>query len=337
MRLLAAAAALPVVASAPGGAQPPAQAQQQQPRQQQRLQRAPALRTIRVGERIESRLPPETDDAHEDFRLPLQENDSVEILMQSPAAASPAQAPGAAPAQPRGFDTYLELRRLVSAPPLATNDDRGDGSYNSRLIFTAPAAGDYLVRARPLGMVQAGADPSYALEVRALPRPPAPAPFTGRAEGDLGHASPVIDPGGGQAAAYAAYWFTGAASERVRIAMTSNGSEPGVQLIGPDGAAVAADLADEHGAAQIVAVLPQEGRYLIQALALREQPAHYVLEMTRAMPAPFEPARPIAVDQAIEDAFTLASNSNLTGGGPSREAPFFYKLYALPVQAGRPV
>jgi hypothetical protein len=58
----------------------------------------------------------------------------------------------------REFDTYLEVGRAQGGTfsEAASNDDRGDGTLNSMLRFTADEAGEYTIRARSFAEEQFG-------------------------------------------------------------------------------------------------------------------------------------------------------------------------------------
>jgi hypothetical protein len=63
------------------------------------------------------------------------------------------------------FDTYLLIGRMVNGQfeRLENNDDAGEGSTNSQLVFTLPAAGTYVIRANSLA---AGSTGAYTLTLQ---------------------------------------------------------------------------------------------------------------------------------------------------------------------------
>lgn len=76
---------------------------------------------------------PEGEDGRfDDFQLTLAEGQSIVILLDAVEGA---------------FDPIVHVHDLAGreSAPIATNDDAGAG-LSSRLLFTAPAAGDYIVR-----------------------------------------------------------------------------------------------------------------------------------------------------------------------------------------------
>jgi hypothetical protein len=66
------------------------------------------------------------------------------------------------------FDSYLILGQVADGEfkALAENDDSQDGGTSSTVVFTLPAAGQYLIRANSLGK----ATGSYSLSMRSLSR-----------------------------------------------------------------------------------------------------------------------------------------------------------------------
>lgn len=70
------------------------------------------------------------------------------------------------------FDSYLEVGRMVDDVfEAVAYDDDGAGELNSRLAFTFPESGDYIVRARTFAANTTGA---YSIDVATLPPPPPP-------------------------------------------------------------------------------------------------------------------------------------------------------------------
>jgi hypothetical protein len=130
-----------------------------------------ASRILRVGGCVRSILGDgdptlDGDIPYEDYRLALRRGEAIRIDMDAlPPAGQQPNAPDAGFSG--AFDTYLEVRRPGAAVPLVENDDRPGPpySYNSSLIFSPPASGTYVVRARSLG---AGAG-AYVLRVIAAP------------------------------------------------------------------------------------------------------------------------------------------------------------------------
>lgn len=296
---------------------------------------APAspAKEIHPGETVTSAIPVVTATSgaqeYEDFRLHLEQNQSIRIDMDSPA-------PSRLRAVREGFDTFLELRRPGVDSPVATNDDRPGGNLNSRIVFTAPAAGDYIVRARPLGGIQDTQSRTYVLNVIALPPAPPPTALAiGRVEGELGANSPISENGSGLAR-YALYSFPGAARERVQLDMASSIDGPGLQLVNDAGRVVATAFNASGDHVRLIAVLPAAGMYQLRAQLAGEQPGHFTLDFLRAADVAFERAEALEPGQTAAGALSLRSNIT-SRSRPPLQADFFYKLYSLPVREGETV
>ncbi|MEM8696853.1 MAG: hypothetical protein AAGE05_12605 [Pseudomonadota bacterium] len=128
--------------------------------------------------------------------------------------------------QSEDFDTLIEIGRMESDQfmQIAVDDDGGDG-LNSRLVFTFPETGTYIVRARTFG---ADATGNYMIEVSELaPPPPPPPPLRIRAgstaEGTLTMDSPTYSPDayGGQDRHYALYELRGRAGDTRTVTLRS--------------------------------------------------------------------------------------------------------------------
>jgi hypothetical protein len=227
------------------------------------------------------------------------------------------------------LDTYLELRRPGRSVPVAENDDR-PGSLNSRILFTAAEAGDYIVRARGF----AGQTGPYMLAVTGVRPPPPPLPFDGdRAEGSITSDNPLSEIESGQR--YVVRSFSSATPDaRVRIAIRAS-AEPGrAALIGPDGATLMTSMVGTE-AVPIVAFLHAPGRYLVRLdLPERNPPVHYMLDLERASAVAAPPPVQLQVGQTADVLLGLGSPLAMQAGG-SASPDFFYQLYVVPVQAGQ--
>ncbi|MBC2779034.1 PPC domain-containing protein [Parasphingopyxis marina] len=129
--------------------------------------------------------------------------------------------------QAEDFDTLIEIGRMVDGEfqQIAVDDDGGEG-LNSRLLFTFPETGTYIVRARTFG---ANATGSYSIEMSEV-APPAPPPPPGRirlgqtVSGTLTDASPVYmdDSYGASTRHYALYNLRGRAGQTVTVTLRSD-------------------------------------------------------------------------------------------------------------------
>lgn len=124
------------------------------------------------------------------------------------------------------FDTFLEIGQMVDGSFMQmASDDDGAGELNSRLVYTFPESGDYLVRARTFGP---GATGTYLIEANRLPPPPPPPPPTPLArgqsvEGSLSVESPSyeVDTYGGSPRYYDLYSVTGDAGDTATVTLRS--------------------------------------------------------------------------------------------------------------------
>ncbi|WP_299323961.1 hypothetical protein [Parasphingopyxis sp.] len=124
------------------------------------------------------------------------------------------------------FDTLLEIGLMESDQfmQMFVDDDGGEG-LNSRLVFTFPESGTYIVRARTFG---ADATGNYTIELTELPPPPPPPPpirirAGGTADGELTMDSPtyVSDSYGVEGRHYALYELRGREGDTRTITLRS--------------------------------------------------------------------------------------------------------------------
>ena len=239
-------------------------------------------RLLSIGGCVRSSLDagdPVTDEyAHfEDYTLRLEAGETVRIEMD--ALPLPRRRRDEQAAEP--FDTYVEVRGQGQSVPLAENDDRPGPppSLNSTLLFSAPEAGDYSVRARALFE---GTGP-YTLRVIAAQgqvirelRPGDPAQSSRIDLDDLRI--------GGRY--YEEYNMRLAAGQVVQIDMESTEPreigavlfDPFLSIWAPDGMAPL-EVADDRGGGSIDAgliyVAPSEGIYLVRAEGLVGSTGNY--------------------------------------------------------------
>lgn len=116
------------------------------------------------------------------------------------------------------FDSYLEIGSADGEFLALASDDDGLGEgLDSRLNFTLPEGGDYILRASPLGPDGRGL---YALQL--VDRGPEPAPGSiligATARGTLSEADSIADDG----SFFDAYRFYANEGDKLRLTMTSN-------------------------------------------------------------------------------------------------------------------
>ncbi|MFC0633232.1 PPC domain-containing protein [Brevundimonas balnearis] len=196
------------------------------------------------------------------------------------------------------FDALLVVGREVEGAfvELARNDDGPGLGLNSYLVFTAPEAGRYVVRAMALSGEAAG---GYTLTRTTPPPPPPrdPIAFGDEVEGEL-TAGDGTNRAGERADIYA---FEAAAGQTVRIGMRSADFDAYLALTDVDGQELAFD---DDGAgfgtdARIVHTFDAAGTYLIEARAFGgEAEGGYTLELEDVPPPP--PPTPLSFGQRLE-------------------------------------
>ena len=212
------------------------------------------------------------------------------------------------------FDPVLYVgRRSGSAfEELASNDD-GDDGLNSRILFTAPEAGDYVIRAAALSSDGEGA---YVL---ALSDAPEPVPLTPLAVGDeiegvLDETATMDDYGSG----YVGYAFTAQAGQRVAFAMSADDFDTYVELGRQTPAGFEVIASDDDGAGEglnsrLVHTFEEAGVYEFRARSLGGSGVGpYTLEVSEVAPDP-EPA-PLAFGRSVEGEISDDSAQGSSGG-----------------------
>ncbi|KQW83932.1 PPC domain-containing protein [Brevundimonas sp. Root1279] len=182
------------------------------------------------------------------------------------------------------FDPVIKVGRMTSDggfEELAENDDGPDAGLNSRLIFTAPDDGDYLVRVTSLNVSGTG---GYSLHMEQGPPPIA---AQGIAIGDTVQGQLTASDGKSTGDARAdAYRFQGREGQRVRIDLTSSDFDTYLELF--DGNRVSLSEDDDGGPegtnSRVTFTLPRNGDYIIEARAFSEATGDYELAITEVPP-----------------------------------------------------
>lgn len=212
------------------------------------------------------------------------------------------------------FDPILYVGR-GSGPAfeeLASNDD-GDDGLNSRVLFTAPAAGDYLIRAAALSSDGEGAYVLSLSDARA-PVPLVPLAVGDEIEGALDENSSMDDYGSG----YVGYAFTARAGQRVAFAMSADDFDTYVELGRANAGGFEVIASDDDGAGEglnsrLVHTFEEGGVYEFRARSLGGSGVGpYTLEVSEIPPDP-EPA-PLTFGQSVEGEITDASAQGVGGG-----------------------
>jgi len=239
-------------------------------------ERAPAPRPprpsgIRVGQTLDGELSsrdPETDDGlpYDAFRFRAGQGDRFSVALDSEA-----------------FDPVVRVGRMVDGAfvQLAENDDGADSGLNSRLLFTAPDAGEYLIRVTPLNAVHAGA---YSL---GLQEGPATAAAQSIAIGATVEGELTEEDGKSEGDSPADAWrFEGREGQRVRIDMTSADFDTYLELF--DENRVSLDEDDDGGPegtdSRLTFTLPATGSYIIEARAFSQATGDYSLSIAEVEP-----------------------------------------------------
>jgi len=231
-------------------------------------------RNIRIGETVRGEL---TDDdglgageIHADaYRFSGREGQRVRIDMTSTA-----------------FDTYLELQD-ENQVSLASDDDGGPEGTNSRLIFTLPATGTYVVQARAFSDSRG----RYSLAISEVEpdKPPQPLAFGASLEGEIGDTDSRDNDDRG----YDAFVFEGREGQRVRAIMRSGDFDTYLQIGNAEGEftplAQDDDGLGEGTDSRLNFTLPADGSYVLRASPLgSDGKGLYALELTDRGPQPRE-------------------------------------------------
>ena len=181
------------------------------------------------------------------------------------------------------FDPVVRVGQMRSGEfnELAMNDDTLETGLNSRLIFTAEAGGDYIIRATPLS---AGDEGAYTL---ALARGPELAAAEAIEIGGSVEGSLAEDDGKGAGGATAdAYRFSGQEGQRIRIDMSSDEFDTYVELFDANHVSLAEDDdgAVEGTNSRLTFTLPRTGAYFIEARAFTEATGAYSLSVSEVEP-----------------------------------------------------
>ncbi|WP_433952591.1 PPC domain-containing protein [Brevundimonas diminuta] len=197
------------------------------------------------------------------------------------------------------FDSFLRVGRIVNGAfvQMAENDD-GGSSLNARLVFTAPQAGEYLIR---VTSYNGSAEGDYRLSMEQGPPAPTAAPVTIGEEtrGRLNSDSATSDSG----APADLYRFSGRAGQRVAITMKADGFNTYLELFDANHNSLATDD-DSAGDlnARLTHTLAEDGDYLIEARAFSSGEGPYTLNIEEIAPPP--PPSAIAFGQTVEGELT---------------------------------
>jgi len=273
---------------------------------------APRPGRVRLGQTVQGRLASsdgETDDgaAYDAFQIRAGAGERLAIDLTSDA-----------------FDPVVRIGRMSgdAFEELAMNDDGPDMGLNARLVFTAPDAGEYVIRATAL---EASGEGAYSLTVTEGP-PPAPAQpieIGATVQGEL-----TPEDGKSENGRPAdAYRFSGREGQRVRIYMSSSDIDTYLQLFDDNRVSLAED--DDSGPtgtdSRLTFTLPRTGSYVLEVRGFSDALGTYSLVL-----AEIEPEQPPAA---------LAFGSTLQGeigeSDPTDSEDRNYDAYMITGQAGQ--
>jgi hypothetical protein len=225
------------------------------------------------------------------------------------------------------FDAYLTVARTVAGITdhmLMDDDGSGEGT-GSRLRFTVPAAGTYLILAQSLGEDGTG---SFTLRLdSATIRAPRPQAFTlgTPVQGELSDGDAEYEDAGAEGF-YDLYRVQGRAGQRLRIRMEMGDFYPSIELGTMEGGQFQPLENVTPGDKIITATLPAEGEYFIRAGAYGDVKGEYTLTAEeRAAPAPPRTT-------AIRNGET--ANGELSEGDAELDDGRWYDAYVYTGRAG---
>jgi hypothetical protein len=240
---------------------------------------------IAVGDTVQGELgdgDAESDSGgfHDDWAFTGQQGARVQIGLDSEA-----------------FDPVVRVGRITNGvfTELAMNDDGPGAGLNSRLIFTLPETGAYVVRATPLNANGTGA---YSLTLAEGP-PPIEARAIGI--GDTVRGELTDSDGTNANGVHAdAYRFSGREGQRVRIDMTSTSFDTVVEVFDENQVSLGSD--DDGGPegtnSRLILTLPHDGSYVIEARAFSDSRGRYSLAISEV--APDKPPQPLAFGTTLQ-------------------------------------
>ncbi len=217
---------------------------------------------------------------YEDWTFNGRRGDRVQIALDSEA-----------------FDPVVRIGRITDGvfTELGMNDDGADAGLNSRLIFSLPDDGAYVVRAAPLSAASTGA---YSLT---LSEGPPPVEARSIRIGDTVRGELTDDDGRSAGDIHAdAYRFTGREGQRVRIDMTSTSFDTFIELFDDNQVSLGSD--DDGGPegtnSRLIFTLPRDGAYVIEARAFSDARGRYSLAVSEV--AADKPPQPLAFGATLQ-------------------------------------
>ncbi|WP_339932187.1 PPC domain-containing protein [uncultured Brevundimonas sp.] len=267
-----------------------------------------AQEVIRIGASVSGTLDdsdatgPDGEYRYDDYRITARAGQRLEATMQSEA-----------------FDTYLAVYDAdagADAQELYGDDDSFGQDTDSRLRFTAPRDGDYLLRARTLFGLEGG-DYSLTLSERpAAARAPRPTAIrVGQSRtGELTSGDPETDDGH----TYDAYSFRVRTGDRVGIRLSSGAFDP-VLLVGQMDGSTFTELAQNDDGpggdaldSYLVFTAPGNDTYVARVTSWNMNGAGAYTLSLADVPA-VAPGEPLAIGASLDGALDETDGRNDAG------------------------
>lgn len=275
--------------------------------------REPRAGRIAVGRTVNGRLTDrsgETDDGYryDLYRLSLTEGQRVAITLKSD-----------------DFDAWVAVgqSRQGLYEELAYNDDSPSDGLNSYLLFTAPASGEYDIRARSVQQTPEG---RYELRVEEGPPRPTATPLSiGETVAGTIDSSSSANEHGGRSAFYS---FSAREGEPVDIVLTADDFDTYLTILDNHDKALASDD-DSAGDlnSRLVFTPPADGTYTIEARPYSSGEGDFELKLTAVAPPP--PPTDLALGDKLDGELT---DDDASLGGDER-----YDAYRVNLTAGQRV
>lgn len=241
-----------------------------------------AFPTLRIGQSVSGRIA-ETDPA-------LYERGRFKVYQFT---ASPGRR-YIATLESDDFDAFLTLARTVGGitDHMLTDDDGAGEGTGSRLRFTVPAAGTYLILAQSLAEDGTGAF-TLRLDTATIRQPRPQALTLGTpVQGELTEDDAEYEDQGADGF-YDLYRFQGRAGQRLRIRIDMGDYYPSIEVGTLQGGQFTPLENVTPGDKMLTATLPETGEYFIRAGAFGSVTSEYTLTAEERAPAPAPRTTPI--------------------------------------------
>jgi hypothetical protein len=231
------------------------------------------------------------------------------------------------------FDTFITVARTVGGitDHMLTDDDSGPEGTDSRLRFTVPEAGTYLLIAQALSEEGTGTF-SVRLDTVTI-RPPTVTPLALGREitGELTEDDAEYDEQEeGATGYYDVYRFQGGAGQRVRARMEFEEYFVNVEVGRMEnGEFVPLEDVTEGANGVLNATLPEAGEYLLRAGAFGSVTGEYTLQVDERRPAPAPRVTQVRQGETV--------NGELSDGDAELEDGRWYDAYAYTGRAGETI